>query len=101
MAQSPSKPVGYNKLATLMGPNTLVAVFRRFGSLNMFNLLFMQAELMKLERKFTVACLDDSASGITPVNEFCRGFVKLRASEGMQYDDQLQMFNMIRDKLEQ
>jgi hypothetical protein len=84
-----------------MGPNTEVAVFRRFGSLNMFNLLFMQAELMELERKFTVACLDDSASGINPVNGFCRDFVKLRASEGTPYDDQLQMFKTIRDKLEQ
>jgi hypothetical protein len=96
-----TKPLGYNKLATLMGPNTEVAIFRRFGTLNMFSLLYMQAELMELERKFTDAYLDYSASGIDPLKDFCRDFAKLRASEGTQYDDQLQALKKIHTKLEE
>jgi hypothetical protein len=98
--QALHKPMGYNKLASLMGPHAEVAVFRRFGPMNMFNLLFMQAELLELERKFTVAHLDDQASDIDSVRDFCRDFVKLRASEGTQHDDQLKMIRTIQEKLE-
>jgi hypothetical protein len=94
------KPMGYNKLASLMGPHTEVAVFRRFAHMNMFNLLFMQAELQELERKFTVAYLDDQASDIDSVKDFCRDFSKLRASEGTKYDDQLNSIRTIQEKLE-
>jgi hypothetical protein len=93
------KPKGYNKLASLMGPNSEVAIFRRFGSLNMFSLLSMQAELTELERRFTDIYLDDSASDIEPVKHFCRNFVKLRASEGTEHDLQLQMLESIKTKL--
>jgi hypothetical protein len=96
-----ARPLGYNKLAILMGPNAEVSVFRRFGTLNMFSLLYMQAELMELERKFTVACMDDSASDVDPVKDFCRDFTKLKASEGTQYDDQLQTLKTIQTKLEE
>ncbi|KAH4938423.1 hypothetical protein HBI79_053650 [Parastagonospora nodorum] len=99
-AASPDpKPKGYNKLASLMGPNSEVAIFHRFGSLNMFSLLSMQAELTELERKFTDIYLDDSASDIEPVNHFCRNFAKLRASEGTEHDFQLQMLESIKTKL--
>jgi hypothetical protein len=98
--QALHKPMGYNKLASLMGPHAEVAVFRRFASMNMFNLLFMQAELLELERKFTVAYLDDQASDIGSVKDFCRDFVTLRASEGTQYDDQLKSIRTIQEKLE-
>lgn len=98
--QPPRQPEGYHKLAMLMGPNTEVAIFRRFGSLNMFNLLFMQAELMELERKFTTACLDDAASDINAVKEYCRNFVKLRKSDQHENKDQLQLLQTIRQKLQ-
>jgi hypothetical protein len=100
IAASPDpKLKGYNKLASLMGPNSEVAIFRRFGSLNMFSLLSMQAELMELERKFTDVYLDDSASDIEPVKRFCRHFAKLRASKGTDDDFQLQMLESIQIKL--
>lgn len=40
----------YPKLSELMGSWPDVAIFRRFGSLNAQNLLFLQAELAHLER---------------------------------------------------
>lgn len=94
------QPKGYHKLAMLMGPNTEVAIFRRFGTLNMFTLLFMQAELMELERQFTSACLDDAASDIGAINEYCSNFVKLRKNDQQENRDQLQMLQTIRQKLQ-
>lgn len=97
----PRHPKGYHRLALLMDPNTEVAIFRRFGSLNMFNLLFMQAELMELERKFTTACLDDAASDIDTVKEYCNNLIKLRISDQQENKDQLQMLQIIGQKLQE
>ena len=40
---------GYAKLASLMGAYPEVAILRRFGALNVQNLLYLQAELVALE----------------------------------------------------
>ncbi|CAD0089284.1 unnamed protein product [Aureobasidium mustum] len=42
------KPQGYHRLADLMGRYPETAIFRRFSSLNMINLLSLQAELIEL-----------------------------------------------------
>lgn len=41
--------MGYTALASLMGKHPEVAIFRRFSSLNVRNLLYFQAELVQLE----------------------------------------------------
>lgn len=94
------KAQGYNKLARLMGPNSEMAIFRRFGSLNMMNLLYLQAELMELERKYEVAYCEDAQSSVESVSNFCRDFTKLRASKGTGYSDQLDQLLNISEKLE-
>ena len=45
-------PGGYHVLSDLMERSPTMGVFRRFGKLNALNLLFYQAELMKLETRF-------------------------------------------------
>ena len=40
---------GYNKVAQLMGAHHEFAIFRRFQTLNMRNLLYMQAEIIHLD----------------------------------------------------
>ena len=40
---------GYAKVAKLMGAHSEFAIFRRFQTLNMQNLLYMQAEIIHLE----------------------------------------------------
>lgn len=42
---------GYSVLSSLMGAYPEVAIFRRFGSINARNLLYMQAELTSLEKQ--------------------------------------------------
>ncbi|KAL2071856.1 hypothetical protein VTL71DRAFT_13091 [Oculimacula yallundae] len=52
MASPPSAPVeGYPKLACHMGRYAQSAIYRRFGSLNSQNILYMQAELVHLEKR--------------------------------------------------
>lgn len=42
---------GYQRLAALMGSLDEFAIFRRFRSLNMQNILYLQAEIMHLEEE--------------------------------------------------
>ncbi|KAM0798017.1 hypothetical protein BDR22DRAFT_823820 [Usnea florida] len=54
---------GYAKLASLMGAHPEVAIFRRFGTSNALNLLYLQAEIVALERDLrTYTTADDSSS---------------------------------------
>jgi hypothetical protein len=62
MAQIPTMN-GYSKLASLMGSHPELAIFRRFGTLNAQNLLYLQAELVHLERKLQRCVASDIASG--------------------------------------
>jgi hypothetical protein len=54
---------GYTKLATLMGAYPEVAIVRRFASLNMQNVLYLQAELVHLESRLREIEEEDKKSG--------------------------------------
>lgn len=54
---------GYAKLASLMGAYPEVAIFRRFGALNAQNLLYLQAELVILEKDLRTFAAADCVSG--------------------------------------
>ena len=43
---------GYPQISQLMLQHTELAIFRKFGDLNMLNLLHMQGEIMHLEEKY-------------------------------------------------
>src|ERR1700761_6652982 len=52
--------VGYRRLATKMGTwDSEISLFRRFGDLNMLNLLSLQAELMHLRLELDRTCRSD------------------------------------------
>ena len=54
---------GYVKLSSLMGAYPEVAIFRRFRALNAQNLVYLQAELVALEKDLRVCATEDEASG--------------------------------------
>jgi hypothetical protein len=54
---------GYTNLASLMGQHPEVAFLRRFGTLNMQTLLYLQAELVSLELKLKRCSNADKDSG--------------------------------------
>jgi hypothetical protein len=50
---------GAERLAVTMNQRELIALFRRFGDLNVFNLLCLQAELTQLRSKLSLPTLAD------------------------------------------
>ncbi|OCK73575.1 hypothetical protein K432DRAFT_364712 [Lepidopterella palustris CBS 459.81] len=61
-ALPPLPDQGYRTVARMMAIKGLdMPIFRRFGQLNMLNLLSLQAELMKLHEQLKWVCQDDDA----------------------------------------
>ena len=54
---------GYHRLASVMGLFPDLAIFRRFATLNVQNILYLQAELVDLEKTLEETALADSLSG--------------------------------------
>lgn len=50
---------GYSKLAELMAHHGEMGIFRQFKALNFKNLLYLQAELVELERELDELCALD------------------------------------------
>ena len=93
---------GYAKLASLMGAHPEVAIFRRFGSLNTQNLLYLQAELTGLESELRCVEQEDLESGDLDRSIYGRDWQTL--SESVQapgYGRQWTLFLDIRKKLEE
>ena len=84
----PTKPKGYHKLAALMGPNTEVAIFRRFGALNTLNLLGLQSELVDLEAQLSDISREDDTSDDPNRATYSERFWVLR--ESLEDGDDLQ-----------
>jgi hypothetical protein len=53
LEEGPKRPTGYEGLAQLMGVYPELAIFRRFGALNLQNVLFLQAEITALEEIYS------------------------------------------------
>ena len=58
-AQPQETRIGYPKLADFVGLEPQLAIFKRFGSLNAENLLYMQAEIASLEEDLRLVVADD------------------------------------------
>jgi hypothetical protein len=53
---------GYDRLAAFMGEFPEYAIYRRFGTLNSLNLLYLQAELVMLELELKQCAAEDANS---------------------------------------
>jgi len=95
------KPQGYPKLASLMGQHTETAIFRRFGQLNMFNLLSLQAELTDLELQLQHIRQEDETSDDPLRMLHTVDFWELRQSRKAGDDLQWQTLLNIREKLQE
>ena len=58
----PNGTGGYMRLAEHMGQHSNRAIYRRFGGLNALNLLYLQAELVKLEKALRAEATKDVKS---------------------------------------
>ncbi|MCJ1403531.1 hypothetical protein MMC11_006754 [Xylographa trunciseda] len=95
-----AEPQGYPKLATFMGKYSDVAIFRRFQSLNMVNLMRLQAGLLDLEAQYRRACSEDDTDTNNPVaQQYSRIFAVLHDSKDNESHAQLDLLDKIREQL--
>ncbi|CAG8982356.1 hypothetical protein HYALB_00014055 [Hymenoscyphus albidus] len=82
--QSPGYPI----LADMMGRVGEIAIFRKFGALNILNLMSMQAELLQLEDD--LKDILEAFDGTTPKQLFLQDFYEVRNQEdGKELRDQM------------
>jgi len=91
---------GYPKVAKLMGPYPDVAIFRRFGSLTMLNLMRLQAELLVIEDELRSVQAANDVSSDPDVYLYSTNFQKLNDSKAPNNEQRLLMEKSLQ-KLEQ
>ncbi|KAK0109283.1 hypothetical protein ONS96_003103 [Cadophora gregata f. sp. sojae] len=100
MAEQIVSPVeGYPKLACHMGRYEQSAIYRRFGSLNSQNILYLQAELVHLERRLRRAENEDSASPDGNRSKYSRDWYWLNSYATDEGSDQWEIILNIRHML--
>jgi len=93
---------GYPKLAGRMGIQPEMAMFKRFGALNARNLLYMQSELMNLERTLKRVEMEDAMARQGDKPNYSRDFYWLHYSEFVGPDTrQLNLIKRIREVLKE
>lgn len=67
MDQPNAQPIGYGAVAAVMSSDRDLSIYRRFGSLNARNLLYLQSELLELETRLHEldVSANDMQKGIT------------------------------------
>ena len=93
---------GYPKLAGRMGIQPEMTTFKRFGALNARNLLYMQSELMNLERTLKRVVMEDAMARQGDKPNYSRDFYWLHYSELVGPDiRQLNLIKRIREVLKE
>lgn len=92
---------GYPKLAAHMGLNTESAIFCRFSTLNVQNLLYLQAELTNLQRKLREQEAVDNRSDVGNKKNYARDWYWLSKSKADGDEEQWQLVLSVREKLKE
>jgi hypothetical protein len=114
--ENPPIPNGYRDLAYLMAKKESPwAIFRKFGQLNMLNLLCLQAELIDLQEALRYCCeADDNGESGDWAKRFAYSFLEMRqvynedringdpvASVPVAMKEQYRLLLLIREKLKE
>jgi hypothetical protein len=92
---------GYPKLSAFMNAFPEAAIVRKFGALGMQNLLYLQAEITHLERKYEEIVVEDIKSNESERQTYHKDWWTLKASlQDGQDSLQLRAFHEIREKLD-
>ena len=93
---------GYPHLAELQGTYAPLSIYRRFSILNARNLLYLQAELVNLEKKLEVYTVQDIESGEEGKKRYARNWYFLsRKIDGSPNCAQWHTMLAIREKLKE
>lgn len=79
---------GYAKVARLMVKHPEVATFQRFEYLNTLNILYLQAELVELEKELERSMMEDLVDPLRPAVQSIRSMVLPRHEEEIVPADQ-------------
>lgn len=92
---------GYTKVARFIAHHSEMGILRRFKDLNFKNLLYLQAELVELEKELEHLSLADSAAIGSPRTSYEKHWPLLKESEGDGSGDQWAKFLQVRNTLDQ
>ena len=92
---------GYPRFASLIETRPECAIFRRFGALNAQNLLYLQAELIGLEKSLREQQKEDSESGHQYKTKYAQNWFWLSTSERDGDTQQLDLVLKTRETLRQ
>ena len=90
---------GYPKLACHIGKYAQSAIYRRFGSLNSQNILYMQAELAHLEKSLRKVEAEDSAIPEGNRSKYSKDWYWLKNYAAVEHSKQWETVLTIRQKL--
>lgn len=77
-----------------MGAYPELAIFRRFGALNLRNIMFMQAEIADLEKKYETVVAEDDRAGDPERAALARGWRDVARTGAM--DDASPRYRIVR-----
>jgi len=86
-------------LAAQMGAFPETAIFRRFSNLNVQHLLYLQAELVHLEKELREYEISDANATDETRRDYARDWYWLSTSVDSTNDDQIQAVAVIQKKL--
>jgi hypothetical protein len=95
------RSAGYHAIASFLDMDTGVPIIRRFGVLNTQNLLYMQAELVQLERELDCIVDEDARSHDAERMKYQHSVRALQKSLQGGDDSQWNKILEIREKLHQ
>jgi hypothetical protein len=101
MSNSSAAVEGYPRLACHMNAHPSSSIFRRFGSLNYRNLLYLQAELAQLEEQLLRVEQEDKVSNVGKAAQYSKNWYWLSYSAQDGYPKQLLTVQRIQEKLKQ
>lgn len=90
----------YNKLASLMGEHHELAILRNFRRSNTKNLLYMQAEILHLEKEIQVIEVEDQTSKDEYRASLHTSLFNLKESSGSSHAVQWNKILELREKLQ-
>jgi hypothetical protein len=92
---------GYEKLAGMMGDKPTLGIFRRFASVGAQNLLYLQAELIYLEKRWQECAKKDHESGIASRADCSGDWLSLIRCHERGESEQWRIFLELRQKLKE
>ncbi|KAK8008770.1 hypothetical protein PG991_011321 [Apiospora marii] len=92
---------GYAKIASFMGEQPEAAMVRRFADINLQNILYLQAEIVGLEKELRRIEADNDAHEDIHLDWYSLAHTEVTADGGEEAKKQWEKFTMLRNRLKE